>query len=107
MRISDWSSDVCSSDLIALVLQPVVRVGQRLAVQRHFVRALFRDRGGGGQGRGRAGQGWVFLFGEQRGGERRGRYDKRGGNCRQKHPNSAHQKTIGRASCRERVCQYV
>src|SRR3546814_20073222 len=31
MRISDWSSDVCSSDLLPAALQEARRVGQRLS----------------------------------------------------------------------------
>src|SRR3546814_6211773 len=31
MRISDWSSDVCSSDLV----EPVLRIGERCAPERH------------------------------------------------------------------------
>src|SRR3546814_7125787 len=67
MRISDWSSDVCSSDL-----------AQSWAP---------RAGGGGAQPEiGRPAQSVPPLQG--------------------RHPYSDHQK-IGRASCRERVCQYV
>src|SRR3546814_1212200 len=74
MRISDWSSDVCSSDLIP----------------DHGERRAGRDPCGPhpcAAGRGRA----------HRGGRRR---DRRGGRKRGGGE-------IGRASCRERVCQYV
>src|SRR3546814_18456199 len=36
MRISDWSSDVCSSDLHALRTEAVVELPARLARLRHF-----------------------------------------------------------------------
>src|SRR3546814_10550350 len=39
MRMSDWSSDVCSSDLLAVVLQAVVRVGSR-ALKNNVMRGL-------------------------------------------------------------------
>src|SRR3546814_2665804 len=61
MRISDWSSDVCSSDLFALVHRAVAAV-------RTDVHAL------------------VAVGGLR--------------------PGASHAQ-IGRASCRERVCQYV
>src|SRR3546814_4626656 len=69
MRISDWSSDVCSSDL-----------------------------GGGGQ--------------PGPGGHRGGRDLRLGGRGDPAHPVAASHHParggeIGRASCRERVCQYV
>src|SRR3546814_4855984 len=70
MRISDWSSDVCSSDLVADMLAPSpdrVRIGVR---EDHLVDA-------------------VVLGG-------------------QRHRDAlVRRHEIGRASCRERVCQYV
>src|SRR3546814_2039048 len=91
MRISDWSSDVCSSDLppaaaksARCAIEPVAPVAQEGA-----------DHAGG------------------RAGERK--YDKR----RDHRKNLRHRAKaenplllqrkhqIGRASCRERVCQYV
>src|SRR3546814_5578297 len=62
MRISDWSSDVCSSDLLCLA------------------RA--------GAGHGRTGAQWPSARADDR-----------------RAPLSVQE--IGRASCRERVCQYV
>src|SRR3546814_17954516 len=67
MRISDWSSDVCSSDLV-LVDQPVLPLALAVLAQRcvqRVVRAL------------------------------------------QPPVHRDHVGQIGRASCRERVCQYV
>src|SRR3546814_2823883 len=45
MRISDWSSDVCSSDLIGDLLGQEIGVGdhQQLAVRRADMRALEAD----------------------------------------------------------------
>src|SRR3546814_3693172 len=86
MRISDWSSDVCSSDLPAIAL--VQAQDQRVRevafpedalpdpVQRHRIDGR-RARGGGERRR-----------------TRHRRVRARGGQ-------------IGRASCGERVCQYV
>src|SRR3546814_17025854 len=95
MRISDWSSDVCSSDL---------RVGlDRLALY------LGRRRQGCDAGAGRtAGSGklqeprWRNAQHPLRGAEQesvQGMQQPR----RRNRPD----REIGRASCRERVCQYV
>src|SRR3546814_10090749 len=78
MRISDWSSDVCSSDLKdSLAAQSGQAVLQIIAVEPD------------GKILGR-----IML-----GGDTEGRHDIAGGK------DAADQ--IGRASCRERVCQYV
>src|SRR3546814_1191420 len=102
MRISDWSSDVCSSDL-------------------RFGHAAFANGGGGGRHAGAADFGafsdiFEDIFGEFMGGaSARGRPQaRRGADLRYDmeisleeafHGKSADK--IGRASCRERVCQYV
>src|SRR3546814_16714612 len=75
MRISDWSSDVCSSDLLldAFARQEAdagAAQGLRIPAAAHPMRGL------------------ASPYREQQG-------DRR-----------AHEQ-IGRASCRERVCQYV
>src|SRR3546814_19936144 len=125
MRISDWSSDVCSSDLTG--------AGRRAADQRGagILQARLRHRGGVGEvvagrgfrtvvrqrprlraherivfvGRGYAlspplqGEGWVgmgFRTAATKLKSRRGRS-----------PDLRKGFEIGRASCRERVCQYV
>src|SRR3546814_1510827 len=99
MRISDWSSDVCSSDLVSAE-------AQRLLAKAHHQLGAHDARGEAGE---------VLDFG----GEhqlatrlvRRGRGlsldDQRGqvgasGVDRRGEPGE-----IGRASCRERACQYV
>src|SRR3546814_9383931 len=75
MRISDWSSDVCSSDLLRR---------RRLLPEG----AVLRRPG---------------LRAEVPPGGRRGR----GGNAGGPHLRRPGGRQIGRASCRERVCQYV
>src|SRR3546814_5240009 len=75
MRISDWSSDVCSSDLI---LEALAGLELRLG------RGLDRHRFTGARVAARR----CFPLCNREGSE-------------------ADQAKIGRASCRERVCQYV
>src|SRR3546814_5635811 len=74
MRISDWSSDVCSSDLLQLldVHDPDVSLDRYLQVLRYKTAKLFEA----------AAQVGAIVGG-------------------------ATPEQIGRASCRERVCQYV
>src|SRR3546814_16727412 len=84
MRISDWSSDVCSSDLRA-------------------ARIAARDLGGvdqHGDAVDRAPVRYIALAAH-----RRARGDVIGGAARGREIDIA--RTIGSASCRERVCQYV
>src|SRR3546814_3502420 len=81
MRISDWSSDVCSSDLLADTIRSTISVRK----------LVNRDHGIGSPRR------WLPpqplaehvlpLHGES--------------------PVAIKYRQIGRASCRERVCQYV
>src|SRR3546814_13411721 len=92
MRISDWSSDVCSSDLAAETVQhwQVVFIGEtagRRAVDIGLV---------GEKDRGR-----MFAQDRTQPGKLGGVDLHRGGITAEHHPE------IGRASCRERVCQYV
>src|SRR3546814_6381385 len=79
MRISDWSSDVCSSDL------PRHRVEHLGREPRAHLAAVDEGVGeiGGDDSRVAADPGRIELH----------------------HPGT--RKKIGRASCRERVCQYV
>src|SRR3546814_5532012 len=83
MRISDWSSDVCSSDL--------AKVASGIAGQR---KELFAQARQGGEHQRIGG-----ALGEQR------------QRSHQRHAGLLNQlgevAEIGRASCRERVCQYV
>src|SRR3546814_9819317 len=89
MRISDWSSDVCSSDLNGIAHDPPDRL--KVSVARHelgeavgdcddrLAEVGCGDSGGAQEG---TGTGHVATVGDDVG-------------------------EIGRASCRERVCQYV
>src|SRR3546814_13651672 len=101
MRISDWSSDVCSSDL------------QRLAEQIGYPVLIKAASGGGGRGMkvvpdaesleslmGQASSEAAAAFGDAT-----VYMEKYLGNPR--HIEFQVFGEIGRASCRERVCQYV
>src|SRR3546814_3864448 len=73
MRISDWSSDVCSSDLMSITLET--------QEQGAYVNRMYSKSG-----------------------------DYEAGCFRSSHfiePDAIRPGQIGRASCRERVCQYV
>src|SRR3546814_20396483 len=82
MRISDWSSDVCSSDLIHDLLM-ALPPSSSVSITRpdELAKELFTHRGSG-----------TLV--------RRGEKIRRYGSWTRIDP-------IGRASCRERVCQYV
>src|SRR3546814_9051720 len=85
MRISDWSSDVCSSDL-GLQHQEGELLDRAL-------RRIGMDRGH------RAGMAGVDRAQEGEG------FDP--AQFAEDNPVGPHSEEIGRASCRERVCQYV
>src|SRR3546814_11844531 len=98
MRISDWSSDVCSSDLIDFVApkREIVLVEPETVHQRHDV--AITDFGAAdiiGETIGEPG-----AVGEQAGPRREAIALPPCGIDRDA-------RQIGRASCRERVCQYV
>src|SRR3546814_7079372 len=100
MRISDWSSDVCSSDLAA-------------AGGRHGRRSepMSRKYFGTDGIRGRVGEGpisadFVLRLGNAYGHALRASARARGGEWRKPVVIIGKDKN-GRASCRERVCQYV
>src|SRR3546814_7482585 len=84
MRISDWSSDVCSSDLFCGTGQRLSRLGSGYLGRRPAARRA--DPADSGNGLGKP----YFASGAH------GAALERNG-----------QGQIGRASCRERVCQYV
>src|SRR3546814_20877980 len=86
MRISDWSSDVCSSDLIGHEAQQHLRRG--LAADAAIDDALAEQRRVGG----------LPHFGDRIADEHQFLRDAL---------ERAVRVEIGRASCRERVCQYV
>src|SRR3546814_7368651 len=85
MRISDWSSDVCSSDLALPAENPLgdaVADIDAVGVERHLAGPLQRL-----QALDRSGHFHAVVGGKRRA--------------------TGEFKQIGRASCRERVCQYV
>src|SRR3546814_17679628 len=111
MRISDWSSDVCSSDLLALVALAGEDVEVRLA---HQVMPLGEGRRGLGEVIGARRDQAVDAAGD--GGGRARIRDKEGrgvalddrlGDDGRREPRLHVLEEIGRASCRERGCQYV
>src|SRR3546814_10050153 len=81
MRISDWSSDVCSSDLYqcAVMERPLLRLLDRLGIRFTHIGPLVEYHG------------------------RRQPYMLKLETMLQE----VREEQIGRASCRERVCQYV
>src|SRR3546814_8185560 len=84
MRISDWSSDVCSSDLVSSK--------DALNARRPHMEALFAKLGKAGIARDSLYLAWDFTVASER------NISERALHIRDE---------IGRASCRERVCQYV
>src|SRR3546814_10997464 len=86
MRISDWSSDVCSSDLVGALLCLSFRRQPLRPLPPHPRRAAGDDPPGRAHHRRRA-----------RRGERR----------RRRGPARKRRAEIGRASCRDRGCPYV
>src|SRR3546814_2991924 len=81
MRISDWSSDVCSSDLVVRQAPRPERLLHTCG-QRRYCRCL-RPVG----------------FGQI--------HPDQDGERPRAHPAGGYPREIGRASCRERVCKYV
>src|SRR3546814_8364904 len=86
MRISDWSSDVCSSDLGNLSFPLLVAAGTTGSL----LGAVF----------------W-YIIGRWLGCDRLKRWADRHGRWMTMSPEDVDKAEIGRASCRERVCQYV
>src|SRR3546814_9886736 len=81
MRISDWSSDVCSSDL-PLVFQTIEYANDCTGA-------------------------YVDFAADGGGGKRTAINNRAQTNKLRRGDVAASGKQIGRASCRERVCQYV
>src|SRR3546814_4482639 len=94
MRISDWSSDVCSSDLPVQLhhVQQFVDLGCDLAFVRTLVPGLHAQAEGDVVEHGHVTEQGVVLEHET--------------NVAITHIVAGYVQ-IGRASCRERVCQYV
>src|SRR3546814_1659331 len=95
MRISDWSSDVCSSDLLVEVSTRTTSRRDAIAFLRDFIPAkreqLLAERGRARQGAPRTFAAVAMAYAAAIGLSRVNRAKLE----------------IGRASCRERVCQYV
>src|SRR3546814_7462504 len=91
MRISDWSSDVCSSDL-----NDLPGMAKRLGPRIHFahLRNIKRET-----------QGILCSFHEDE--HLAGDTDMVAVIAALLREEQMRQRKIGRASCRERVCQYV
>src|SRR3546814_8164931 len=87
MRISDWSSDVCSSDLLRL-RQRLGELIEKMMIEHEIAHAPADEAGAIGELRQLLATGLDQRPGRIIGGER---------DILQ----------LGRASCRERVCQYV
>src|SRR3546814_19599653 len=87
MRISDWSSDVCSSDLVEVVTRHVRQTPAP---------AIGREIG-------------LFIGYAERGGvaPAEARDDVRRHPIHHRMIGEVRARKIGRASCRERVCEYV
>src|SRR3546814_4701891 len=99
MRSSDWSSDVCSSDLEVRgahvdVLGALDVGGGELLGGAHVDHGVLA-----GLDEVHGGRGVDLLHGSGAGGAGGGGQEQDGGGARKGE--------IGRASCRERVCQYV
>src|SRR3546814_7659305 len=97
MRISDWSSDVCSSDLVNLGIQKIsgnqgIIMADVFATQKSTAEKAVQLSGA-------AAKRVADLIKEEQTPGLMLRVTVSGGGC------SGFQ--LGRASCRERVCQYV
>src|SRR3546814_20911413 len=94
MRISDWSSDVCSSDLLAR--RNLQEVGDRLVDHGRLLHHLSLGR--------------VVLDVErfvQRSVVGIPPWEKPGQEKQEDDPRRGQSQELGRASCRESVCRYV
>src|SRR3546814_10859986 len=92
MRMSDWSSDVCSSDLLGGI------IGDLGGIERSGIDVHARTR--------------LDDIGDHQPEDQRERREEQEigeglGRDPPDRPDLAHSRKIGRASCRERVCQYV
>src|SRR3546814_8507913 len=97
MRISDWSSDVCSSDLIAAAGVEHGRVQRDVRVGRATVAVINRLECTQVQ--------LQYVVGTQRVAGATDRHDPP--RILESAQQCGFHDEIGRASCRERVCQYV
>src|SRR3546814_2878783 len=108
MRISDWSSDVCSSDLIAFGMgidKPDVRFVAHLDLPKSL-EAYYQETGRAGRD-GLPSDAWM-AYGIQDAAKIRQFTENSDTPAAQKRVERQKlDAQIGRASCRESVCQYV
>src|SRR3546814_8286307 len=116
MRISDWSSDVCSSDLahasLSLQLDMLRRVHEQILIQSDLAQFVDHD----ADARAAALPQKVAQQGRLAAPEKAGDDSERDrimhvaglpGSHRSADRSGVRKDQIGRASCRERVCKYV
>src|SRR3546814_11045757 len=100
MRISDWSSDVCSSDLLTLEAAEVIDAGTMVPVPRDgATMGELMLRGNTVM------KGYLKNPAATEEAFRGGWFHT--GDLAVRHPDGYIEVKIGRASCRVRVCQYV
>src|SRR3546814_19903598 len=105
MRISDWSSDVCSSDLLRIADGQMFENAYSGATGLVTAR---RNAGGRSSTLGFfAEDDWTLGNLVLTGGARVDRWTITGGFFTERDPAGAIATKLGRASCRERVCQCV
>src|SRR3546814_13897817 len=108
MRMSDWSSDVCSSDLQRL--QGLLRQAAQLAAQDKQAEVSLADGAGDIEvvaGLQRAAVEHSRAGDRAQGGQAERHRARRRGGVAAVERDVVARLTIGRASCRERGCQYV
>src|SRR3546814_12429058 len=115
MRISDWSSDVCSSDLSPTVVSAADAAGRRhAALRRRCVQSMLTAHS---LGRSPAGSMLMFGINARKPDVKAMAMERANLPYLQVYASDFHARDteleqglaaqIGRASCRERVCQYV
>src|SRR3546814_14807252 len=109
MRISDWSSDVCSSDLAEDVTLPGFghQMGRLPAAAWADAAGLLQGVEEGMADEGVSGPGAAVPLGRRQLGDARQRADGDSFVLARRPVHAAPSHEIGRASCRERVWQYV
>src|SRR3546814_14773653 len=105
MRISDWSSDVCSSDLIVARAHDAGKARRRIAASHSLAGEKPRKRNA--VGRRYAPDACVLKAGPMTRPASTSVAKRVDGLVRLHAPSRPDGPEIGRASCRERVCQYV
>src|SRR3546814_14886001 len=107
MRISDWSSDVCSSDLLKHGPLALVDADMPVVVIAPNDNLLEKVKSNMQEVRARGGELFVFTDADSNFSESEGVHVIRTPRHVGVLSPIVHTIQIGRASCRERVCQYV